>query len=253
MQRLFLKNIFQKIEELKVLSESILNSPTFEKEGANQDIALQIKAFNEIINECKLEIKSTNHAHKEHILRTLYNLDICELTPKAIDNKIDDFIKNQIGFSDDYEEKINLMKKILQELEDILESLKFKYQTFLFKTKTPLFLQKNKLGDYEKKIQQIESIKNSLQTKLELFSEHLANHIIENFYTFFIFISFLITTPKLCKNEMLLLKVANILDRYIDIIEPALSNRSLHYKDMIYHYALFEVKELKEQVLKGIF
>ncbi|DAB34400.1 MAG TPA: hypothetical protein CFH82_05535 [Sulfurospirillum sp. UBA12182] len=247
----FLENILKKIEELSTLCEQTLNSPNFKTQEEDKNIALQIKAFNGIISDCKMEVKNTDFAHKEYILKTLYDLDINHLTYLQIEEKLDLFLKNHIGSDEDYEGIISLLKKIIYDLDNISQSIQYQVEAIVFTKQSPLFLFEKKLNRYNEKLIKIKKIKDSLQKKLELVSEYLANQLIENFYNFFIFISFLLNTPKIAKNDMLLIKIANILTRYIEIIEPALSNRSLHYKDMIYHYALFEIKELKEQILKS--
>jgi len=72
--------------------------------------------------------------------------------------------------------------------------------------------------------------------------------IIENFYNIYIFFSFLISLSIEKNKEMLLIEIANRLDRYIEVIEPSFSGRFLHHEDMIYHYAIYEFNELKNQI-----
>ena len=76
--------------------------------------------------------------------------------------------------------------------------------------------------------------------------------IIENFYSLYMFLSFLISISISKKREMLLIEIASRLDRYIEAIEPSFKRRFLHRDDLAHHYAVYELKELKNTIFKGL-
>lgn len=146
------------------------------------------------------------------------------------------------------EEKIIVIKEILSHINLFLKNLKFQYDTKISKQTYSLHFPKKPLEELNSKIVQLRTLKRLLEEKLENLSKLLSDSIIENFYTFYIYFSFLLQIPKIQRNELLLLKMANIIDRYINIIEPTFNNRSLQHKDMIYHYAIYELEELKTNI-----
>lgn len=243
-----MENIFQAVDTLAFTCKDFLE--TKERDFPEQDITLQIKAFNQIILECKAELNEATFEHKKNILKNFYNTDIDTIKLEALDTYLETFIDNLLQSNQQAmnEEKIDMIKDILSHIELFLETLKLQYDTKILKRTLPLYFQKKPLEELHGKIIQLKTLKRLLEQKLENLSKILSDSIIENFYTFYIYFTFLLQMPKVQQNELLLLKMANIIDRYIDIIEPAFNNRSLQHKDMIYHYAIFELEELKTDI-----
>ena len=51
---------------------------------------------------------------------------------------------------------------------------------------------------------------------------------------------------------MLLIEIASHIDKYIEVIEPSFKHRLLHHDDLVYHYTVYELKELKNSIFKGL-
>jgi len=243
-----LENIFQAIDTLELACKDFLEIQ--ENNFPEQDITLQIKAFNQIIIECKAELNEATFEHKKTILKKFYNTDIDTIELEELDIYLDNFIDNSLQSNNQEinEEKIIVIKEILSHINLFLKNLKFQYDTKISKQTYSLHFPKKPLEELNSKIVQLRTLKRLLEEKLENLSKLLSDSIIENFYTFYIYFSFLLQIPKIQRNELLLLKMANIIDRYINIIEPTFNNRSLQHKDMIYHYAIYELEELKTNI-----
>lgn len=246
-----MRDLFLKIDKLNQTCQPFLDDIKTE-EKKESDIILQLKVFNELIAECKEELSRSTNSHKEYILQSLYSIDTNNSSSEILHQNVEKFIKMHLdkGMLSESEKRISTLQKIVLDIEKIIDSLKIEYVKIINDKKTPLFFYHEKLKEIEKSSTMLSTLKKDLEKKLEQTSVTSASYIIEDFYNFYIFISFLLSTEKIAKNELLILEMINILDRYINLITPAFSNRSLQHQDMIYHYALYELKELKTQALK---
>ena len=110
----------------------------------------------------------------------------------------------------------------------------------------------SKLRRYKQCLDRLSSLKEGLKLKLENVSKEVSFMIAENFYSLYIFFSFLISLATQKKKEMLLIEIVSCLDGYIEMIKLSFGSRSLHHYDMLYHYTLYEINELREQIFKEL-
>ncbi len=239
-----------KVNNLESICSSFLVKDEDVDEKKENNIALKVKAFDEIVRECKDEVDSSDIEHKIHVLKLLYGLEVDGHNITSVDDTLDDYVSGQINDShmEVNEHKINSIKSIISSIDEIIEKLAVEYKNILYKNSKWYRFQGKKLKKYENLLTQLMSLKEKLETQLESDSKKISFMIIENFYNIYIFFSFLISLSIEKNKEMLLIEIANRLDRYIEVIEPSFSGRFLHHEDMIYHYAIYEFKELKNQI-----
>lgn len=208
------------------------------------NLALRVKAFDEIIKECKEEVSAASEEHMEHVLKLLYGMEINE------DESLDKYISQQIDneYMEVNETKIKSLKMILANIEDVIDSLRLEYKNILHVNKEWYSFKSNKLKEYATFLKRLVALKESLEIQLEEDSKKISLSIIDDFYSLYIFFSFLIHLSIKKEKEILLIEIASKLDRYIEVIEPSFSDRFLHHNDMLYHYAIYEIKELKDKI-----
>jgi hypothetical protein len=233
-----ISNIETKIYNLEALCDPFLQNIEEDDVTSNDNMALKVKAFNEIVTECKDEVESSDTQHKIHILKLLYGLEIDEYELASVDDSLDDYVSGQIDNTnmEVNERKINTLKSILSDVNGIIEELSIEYKNTLHVSSKWYRFEGGKLKKLRKLLKTLLNLKEKLEAKLESDS---------NLYIFF---SFLISLAIKKRREILLIEIANRLDRYIDVIEPSFSGRFLYHDDMIYHYAIYEIKELKQSI-----
>lgn len=237
----------KQIKSLENLCEIFLTKNEDEEKN-NENLAIKIKAFNEIVQECKEEVLSSDNDHKKHILKLLYNVDI------DLDIDLDDHIKNQESMRpiEEKEQYIDDLKDIKSSVNDIIEKLAIEYKNMLYLNKSWYRFKGLKLKQYEKFLRRLFDLKEKINNKLERSSKNIAFQIIENFYSLYIFFSFLISVAMSSNKELFLIEILGRIDRYISLIEPAFKRRALHHDDMMYHYTVYELEELRSKITKEL-
>jgi len=210
------------------------------------NVSLKIKAFDEIIKECKEEVRIASEEHMEHVLELLYGLQ----SISNVDENLEHYVTRQIADvnMEVNETKINSLKTIISNVQIIIDYLILEYKNTLHVNKEWYSFKGSKLKKYQSFLRRLVALKESLEIQLEEDSKKLSLSIIEDFYNLYIFFSFLTNLSIKRKQDILLIEIASTLDRYIDVIEPSFSDRFLHHNDMIYHYAIYEIKELKDKI-----
>lgn len=249
-----LSKIKTKIDFLETTCKTFLHIDDEQNEKSIDNVSLKVKAFDEIVRECKDEVESSSIEHKIHILKLLYGLDIEDYDKTSTDDSLDDYVRGQIDNArmEVNEKKINNLKNIITNVNSIIEELSIEYKNILHVNSKWYRFQGKKLNQYRELLTRLIKLRDSLKSQLEIDSKKISFMIIENFYNIYIFFSFLISLSIEKKREILLIEIANRLDRYIDVIEPSFSGRFLHHEDMIYHYAIYEIKELKNGIFKEL-
>ncbi len=245
-----LLKIEKRIDILETICEQFLSQVDDNSINKIENMSLKVKAFDEIVAECKEEIESSSIEHKIHILKLLYGLEIDENNMAILDESLDDYVNSQINnlHMKVNERKINILKNIISSITSIIEELVVDYKITLNLNLSWYRFQGKKLNKQREFLTRLVNLKEKLESELENDSQKISFIIIENFYNLYIFFSFLISLLVYEKREILLIEIANRLDRYIEVIEPSFSDRFLHYDDMIYHYALYEIRELKNKI-----
>lgn len=243
-----------KITDLENICEPFLiaEEESFKDKEVIDNMALKVKSFDEIIKECKEEVKSADEKHMEHVLKLLYGLEIDSNSIIDTDKDLENYVSGQINAKDMEvnESRIKNLQNIISNTETIINDLILEYKNTLHVNRKWYSFQGYKLKKYEGFLKRLVNLKEKLEVRLERDSQKISASIIENFYSSYIFFSFLIHISMKHHKEILLLEIANRLDRYIEVIEPSFSGRFLHHDDLIYHYAIYELKELKSIIFK---
>ena len=76
-------------------------------------------------------------------------------------------------------------------------------------------------------------------------SQVVSNVVLQNFKTIYTFFYNCIKVAKQRQDELLLVEIAGITDKIISMISPVFSAKSLKTNELIYHYLIYELRELK--------
>ena len=247
-----IKEIKKRAEELFIEDEDV----TDENQETGGNPYIRIKAFENIVEECKEEIKEANEEHIKNILSLLFGLDTDPYKSDKVSSKLYQFIDNILNNADDCctEKRINEISDMTEYCDKLENILKNEYIS-LQKSKKSFFLIKvfKNSKKLEKRVQsnlkEISELKTKLQQKVISDSKILFQIILDNFYNIYIFLSFLIRVAVHNKDQIVLIEVANALDRIIKVIEPSFKYYELESKYLLYHYVEFEFKELRRMLL----
>lgn len=246
------KKLDKQIKSLENLCEIFLEKNDDEdhkdEEQNNENLILKIQAFNNIVKECKEEVASSDIDHKKHVLKLLYNVDI------ELNIDLDDYISNQETMSviEQNEQYVKNLKDIESNVDDIIEKLTIEYENMVHLNKSWYRFKGLKLKQYAKFLARLMDLKEKINKKLKSYSKNIAFQIIENFYSIYILFSFLISILISTNREFLLIEILGRIDRYIDLIEPAFKHRALHQNDMMYHYTIYELDDLRNKIIKEL-
>lgn len=215
---------------------------------------LQIKAFDTIVEECKKEVSSSTTEKMSHVLKLLYDLETDPFDYENIGQAMEKFSHNQLhdnatGITATH---IESMKAVIENIEDVLKSLVAEYKTLEKRGKKWYVFQGRRPKIIANFIRQLSKLKSSLELQIEYDAKKLAELIIDDFYNVYIFFSYLIHFSIAQNQQLLSIEIANFLDKYIKIIKPIFNKRSLKSQDMLYHYILYELRELKVTIFENI-
>ena len=70
-----LSKLKKHIDDIEGICDLFVHLDEEKHEKIEENIALKIKVFENIIIECKEEIKSSDIKHKEHVLKLLYGVE----------------------------------------------------------------------------------------------------------------------------------------------------------------------------------
>ena len=215
---------------------------------------LQIRAFDSIVQECKHEINTADEAKMSSVLQLLFGIATDPLDFELIAETLEAFIKNQIDVDDSVisEGHINELKKIVSNIDAIIEILAVEYKNLISQSMKWYVFNGGQRKKLELLLRRLMELKGKVEKQMEYDSKELAKSIIDNFYNTYIFFSFLIRISTVQNKQMLLIEIANCIDRYINVIEPIFNHRRLQSQDMLYHYIMYEFKELKAYIFETL-
>lgn len=215
---------------------------------------LQIKAFDTIVNECKNEVKSSTIEKMAHILKLLYDIETEPFDYENIGKAMETFSYKQLqdNLSGITAEQIEDMGVMVENIDNILNSLVSEYKNLAKENKKWYVFQGRRPEVIATNIKELSKLKSSLELQMEYDAKKLAELIIDDFYNVYIFFSYLIHFSIAQNQQLLCIEIANSLDKYIKIINPIFNKRSLKSQDMLYHYVLYELRELKVTIFENI-
>ena len=239
------------MDALETLCSIFLYKDEVVTNKGKSNIVLKVKAFEQIIKECKDKVESSNAKHRAHVLKLLYGLKIDESDAVSIGSRLVEYVDTHINgkHMQTNEHKINRLKSIIYNINTITEEIVVELEHIEDINLRWYRFKGGKLEKYRILLKRFIDLKEKLEIQLERDSKEISFFIIEDFYNIYIYFSFIISLSMQNANEIFLIEIANQLDRYIGVIEPSFGNRFLQHEDMLYHYVIYELKELKNRVL----
>ena len=137
------------------------------------------------------------------------------------------------------------LQESLTNISNIMQILVAEYQIQNKKKKKSIFSRSGDTAMIRGLLAELMELQNRMNKILHLDSQIVSNVVLENFKTIYTFFYNCIRVAKQRGDELLLVEIAGITDRIIEMIRPVLSGKSLKTNELIYHYLIYELRELK--------
>ena len=235
---------------------------------------MDFKEIEKLISSLKknLEVIENNGVEEvsPQIDALTFNKNVDEIKKRLLNTKDEgDFFKNVFNTEDYYEnissyldqtnkslyykiEKAGVSLKTNQNLQEslanitnIMQVLVAEYQIQNKQKKKSVFARSGDTPQIRQLLGQLMELQNRMNKILHLDSQIVSNVVLENFKTIYTFFYNCIRVAKQRGDELLLVEIAGITDRIIEMIRPVLSGKSLKTNELIYHYLIYELRELK--------
>ena len=235
---------------------------------------MDFKEIEKLISSLKknLEVIENNGVEEvsPQIDALTFNKNVDEIKKRLLNTKDEgDFFKNVFNTEDYYEnissyldqtnkslyykiEKAGVSLKTNQNLQEslanitnIMQVLVAEYQIQNKQKKKSVFARSGDTPQIRQLLGQLMELQNRMNKILHLDSQIVSNVVLENFKTIYTFFYNCIRVAKQRGDELLLVEIAGITDKIIEMIRPVLSGKSLKTNELIYHYLIYELRELK--------
>ena len=130
-------------------------------------------------------------------------------------------------------------------VSNIMEILVAEYQIQNKKKKKNLFSRTTDTAQIRLLLGDLVTLQDRMFTILHNHSQVVSNVVLQNFKTIYTFFYNCIKVAKQRQDELLLVEIAGITDKIISMISPVFSAKSLKTNELIYHYLIYELRELK--------
>ena len=128
------------------------------------------------------------------------------------------------------------LQESLTSISNIMQILVAEYQIQNKKKKKSIFSRSGDTAMIRGLLAELMELQNRMNKILHLDSQIVSNVVLENFKTIYTFFYNCIRVAKQRGDELLLVEIAGITDRIIEMIRPVLSGKSLKTNELIYHY-----------------
>lgn len=226
-----------------------------DKKAAKNDIYLEILTFESIIGECKDEVSNSSLEEIKETLNLVYHMKLGkngadvstlvkldEVTSKFLSSK-----KLEQDIDEDllahFRSDMDLILGIKEILEDRLFYVRQKRRWFFF-SYTHL------IHDYEKLLADFDLIEAKIKEKFTQASEIITSYIVDSFHYIYLYFSYIIKYFLHAQNQLVLVEIAASIDRFINVMQPLVKSTTLKNKNLRNFYVIYELKMLKERIIK---
>ncbi|MGP1359440.1 hypothetical protein [Campylobacter sp.] len=137
------------------------------------------------------------------------------------------------------------LRESLATISNIMEILIAEYQIQTKKKKKSLFSRTTDTTQIKSLLAELNVLRERMHNVLHVHSRIVSNVVLQNFKIIYTFFYNCIKAAKQHKDELLLVEIAGITDKIISMINPVFGAKKLDTNELIYHYLVFELKELK--------
>ncbi|MFC2345850.1 hypothetical protein [Campylobacter sp.] len=135
---------------------------------------------------------------------------------------------------------IKYITELLQAQSAIMQ--KYKRRSFFDKDATRLRTVKTQLAELLKAQSKLDKM---LKTQASIVS----NIILGEFKMVYKFLLYLVFVAKSRGDQLLLVEIISVCDKIAAMIEPVFSGQSLQTGELVYHYLVYELRELKDDFI----
>lgn len=252
------KMLYQQIEAFIHGMEEKYQKAGEEKDTASEEATLthserSIAAFQQIMQECKEGLEGSDEAHMKEVLSMLFGLDTDSCMEESFCSAVSDFTDNYID--DSGKESSESILKVCQQDIDKAEAFSAllikRFSILESKSRVTRILKRRERLYCAALLRHLNEIMQHIKKRVDDKNRFLSELIIQNFYNIYIFFSFIIELLRNRKKELKLITVCNQLDRFLSILDGSV--KQTVKSDLPYHYALYELKELRRNAFEDFF
>ncbi|MGG7073323.1 imidazole glycerol phosphate synthase [Campylobacter sp. 9BO] len=209
---------------------------------------MDVFEFNSAIDKTKEKIRNT--ADEGTFFKNVFNTndyyENISLYLEQVQFSIDHKIKKS-GISP--ESNIKLQKS-LKTIEDTIGILVTEYGNSIKADKYRFIKRDNTVRvNIKKVLNELVALKKRLEKVIKIESKIISNVILKDFKTIFTFFANCVKVAKSRKDELLLVEIAGISDKFLNMIKPVFGDKSLETDNMIYYYLFYEIREIKASAI----
>lgn len=234
-------------DQIAKLKEEIA---TFEKdeEILKTESCMDVFEFNKVVDKVKERLNKTTD--EGAFFKNVFNTDdyyenissYLEQTQLAIEHKI-----KRSGVSPEANKRL---QESLKNVQDTIDILIIEHGNSIKKDKNKFIKTGVKLrAEIKNALTELVEIRKSLIKIINLESKFISNVILKEFKTIFTFFSNCVRVAKSRGDELLLVEIAGISDKILNMIQPIFGKKSLDINNLIYYYLFYEIRELKANAI----
>lgn len=241
------------LDELYLRYPAVQHSAENDKTPFNKDLYSQINNFEATIRECKEVAQSHTVDEVIENLSVIYHMDITEDETGTAMQKLDEvcskfLISNKLGYPVDetllkqYRKDIELVLAVIKALQLRIVQLGQQRQWFFF-PKTKL------IQSYEALAEKMQTVKRRISESFNRMSRLLTMHIVESFHYIYLFFLYIIKYFISTGNQLILVEIAAVLDRFIKVVQPLNVSSLLQGENLRNSYIVYELNLLKDHII----
>lgn len=143
-------------------------------------------------------------------------------------------------------------QRVSQNIKMTIDILAIEYGN-LAKEDSKRFFKRNKskMKSIKNTLSELLPVQEKINKVLKDQSNIIVNVVLEEFKVLYKFFLYSIKIARARKDEILLMEIASTCDNIVSMINPIFSKESLKTDELIYHYLVYELRELKSDCMLG--
>ena len=218
-----------------------------------QDVHLQILSFENIIKECQAQVMNNTLEEIEDTLKLVYHIDLKKNGSKDAIKKLNEIADIYLSSKkEDQNIDEHLLEDYRQDLKLVdaaLTAISLREDYYAYEGIKRIFIPKKLLKQYQSIKEDLEALRENMRGCYQLMHNLVTEHIVESFHYIYLYFLYIISYFRAKNDEMIILEIVAILDRFIDIMKPLSESINLKQEHLRNSYVIYELSLLKEELL----
>lgn len=224
-----------------------------EHSKVTQDVHIQILSFENIIKECQAQVFDNTLEEIEATLKLVYHIDLKEDGSKAAVGKLNEiaaiYLSSKKDGKDIDEYLLEDYRQDLKVVEAALKAISVRERHYAYEGLKRIFTPKKLLKQYQTIKKDLEGLRDTMQGCYRLMHNIITKHIVDGFHYIYLYFLYIINYFRAKNDEIVILEIVAVLDRFIDIMKPLSESIHLKQEHLRNSYVIYELSLLKEELL----